>query len=146
MRRQSHSVAETEAVAGELAERLAGRFDGRLGAGACVALHGDLGAGKTQFVRGLVRALGGDATDVSSPTYVLLNVYQSCRPTVYHLDAYRVHGEDDFEQIGFGELLEQGGIVVVEWPDRVAGLIPADAVHVTITATGRNRRVIDVGI
>ena len=75
------SVEETESVAAALAASLRG--------GGCVALHGDLGAGKTQFVRGLVRGLGGSARAVSSPTFVLLNVYDArpMRLTVYHLDA-----------------------------------------------------------
>jgi len=101
----SRSVADTERLAGELAKTLTG--------GECIALHGDLGAGKTQFVRGLLTGLGGDPRDVSSPTYVLLNIYNTGRLSLFHLDAYRVAGVDDFESIGFGELLEQGGVVVV---------------------------------
>ena len=129
----SHSVADTEAVAG--------RLSGTLRGGDVVALHGDLGAGKTQFVRGLVRGLGGSPRAVSSPTFVLLHVYELPRGAhpaaitrVYHLDAYRVHGADDFAAIGFNELLEQDdAIVVVEWPERVAELLPGDrTVHVTI--------------
>src|SRR5687767_2270136 len=103
----THTVAETEAVAASLALSLR--------AGACVAVSGDLGAGKTQFVRGLVRGLGGDPAAISSPTFVLLNVYDAGPGglAVYHLDAYRVGGADDFEAIGFTELLGQGGVVVV---------------------------------
>src|SRR6266446_6144022 len=98
---ESDSVARTEAIAGEIAARLEG--------GACIALHGELGAGKTQFVRGLVRGLGGNPRSVSSPTFVLLNVYDTGRLPLYHLDAYRIHGADDFESIGFTELLDQNG-------------------------------------
>ena len=134
----SDSVEQTEAVAAGLAATLRG--------GECVALHGDRGAGKTQFVRGLVRGLGGDPRAVSSPTFVLLNVYDTGRLTVYHLDAYRVGGADDFEAIGFSELLEQGGVVVVEWAGRVADLLPAGVVHVRITPLGPDRRQIDVGL
>jgi tRNA threonylcarbamoyladenosine biosynthesis protein TsaE len=83
-----------------------------------------LGAGKTQFVRGLVAGLGGNARSVSSPTFVLLNIYESGRLKVFHLDAYRVSGADDFESIGFTELLDQRGVVVVEWADRVTALLP----------------------
>jgi tRNA threonylcarbamoyladenosine biosynthesis protein TsaE len=133
----SHSVAETEAAAADLARSLHG--------GACVALHGDLGAGKTQFVRGLVRGLGGNPRAVSSPTFVLLNVYEAGRLTVYHLDAYRVGGADDFEAIGFGELLnDDAAVVVVEWADRVAALLPPDCVHVRITATGETERRLEI--
>src|SRR5580704_1858043 len=109
----SNGVEETEQAAKNIAMELR--------SGTCVALYGDLGAGKTQFVRGLVSGLGGDGRAVSSPTFVLLNVYRGGTLVVYHLDAYRVGGADDFESIGFSELLEQGGIVVVEWADRVAG-------------------------
>ena len=135
---ESDSVEQTEAVAAELARSLS--------AGACVALHGDLGAGKTQFVRGLVRGLGGDPRAVSSPTFVLLNVYDQPpgRLTVYHLDAYRVRGADDFDAIGFAELLEQGGVGVVEWAERVGGLIPENHVRVTIDTLGPDRRRIEV--
>jgi len=128
----SRSVADTERLAGELAKTLTG--------GECIALHGDLGAGKTQFVRGLLTGLGGDPRDVSSPTYVLLNIYNTGRLSLFHLDAYRVAGVDDFESIGFGELLEQGGVVVVEWASRVSGLIPKNAIQVTIEATSPEER------
>src|SRR5690242_3217779 len=120
----SHSVGETEAVAADLAAGLTG--------GACVTLTGELGAGKTQFVRGLVRGLGGEPRSVSSPTFVLLNVYDTGRLTVYHLDAYRATGAEDFEAIGFAELLDQAGVVVVEWPGRVADLLPPNRIEVTL--------------
>jgi tRNA threonylcarbamoyladenosine biosynthesis protein TsaE len=115
-----------------------------LSPGSCLALHGDLGAGKTQFVRGLVAALGASPRAVSSPTYVLLNIYEGGRLTVYHLDAYRVTGAEDFEGIGFSELLEQGGVVVVEWADRVTELLPPGTVHVRIEHAGKTRRRITV--
>ena len=114
----SHSVADTEVIAEALARTLRG--------GECVALHGDLGAGKTQFVRGLVRGLGGNPRTVSSPTFVLLNVYDTGRLTVYHLDAYRVAGADDFDAIGFPELL------------------PPDRIDVSIEAIGEGRRRIRI--
>jgi tRNA threonylcarbamoyladenosine biosynthesis protein TsaE len=136
MTHPSHSVADTERIAADLARTLSG--------GECIALHGDLGAGKTQFTRGLVRALGGDAREVSSPTYVLLHVYKTASLTVYHLDAYRVHGAEDFEQIGFEELLDQGGIVVVEWASRVSELIPRVHIDVMIEATDENARLIKI--
>jgi len=132
----SHSVAETEAIAADLAAGLS--------AGACLALHGDLGAGKTQFVRGLLRGLGGEPRSVSSPTFVLLNVYDTGRLPVFHLDAYRASGAEDFEAIGFTELLEQGGVVVVEWPTRVADLLPAERIEVTLEPTGKQSRRITI--
>ena len=136
MLHHSTSVAQTEAIAAELARSLQG--------GQCIALYGDLGAGKTQFVRGLVGGLGGNTHSVSSPTFVLLNVYDTGRLAVYHLDAYRVGGADDFEAIGFAELLEEGGIVVVEWPQRVEPLLPSDRINVRILTTGPRRREIEI--
>jgi tRNA threonylcarbamoyladenosine biosynthesis protein TsaE len=132
----SQSVQETESIAAELASQLRG--------GECVALHGDLGAGKTQFVRGLVRGLGGPPKAVSSPTFVLLNVYPGGRLTVYHLDAYRVSGSDDFEAIGFPELLEQGGVVVVEWAQRVRELLPPACIDVRIEPVEETARTIEI--
>jgi tRNA threonylcarbamoyladenosine biosynthesis protein TsaE len=132
----SRSVADTERLAGDLAKTLTG--------GECIALHGDLGAGKTQFVRGLLTGLGGDPRDVSSPTYVLLNIYNTGRLTLFHLDAYRVGGADDFEWIGFSELLEQGGVVVVEWASRVSELIPKNAIQVKIEPISPEERRITI--
>lgn len=130
----SESVKQTESIAAHLARTLA--------AGSCIALHGELGAGKTQFVRGLVRGLGGPDRAVSSPTFVLLNVYPGGRLMVYHLDAYRVGGTEDFDAIGFSELLEQGGVVVVEWAERVAGLIPPGHISINIQTIDETRREI----
>lgn len=132
----SHSVHQTEQIGAQLAATLKG--------GECVALYGDLGAGKTQFVRGLAQGLGGNAHSVSSPTFVLLNVYDSGRLTVFHLDAYRVGGADDFEAIGFAELLEQGGVVVVEWAERVESLLPASRLNVRLSTTGPRSREIEI--
>lgn len=133
---RTESVAETEAVAARLAAELTG--------GACIALDGELGAGKTQFVRGLVRALGGPAGAVCSPTFVLLNVYPGGRLTVYHLDAYRAAGAEDLEAIGFSELLEQDGVVVVEWARRIESLLPKNCLRVSIEAIGPTARRLEI--
>jgi tRNA threonylcarbamoyladenosine biosynthesis protein TsaE len=133
---ESNSVEETEAIAVELARSLTG--------GEVIALEGYLGAGKTQFVRGLVRGLGGDPRAVCSPTFVLLNIYDQGRLPVYHLDAYRITGAEDFEAIGFTELLDQNGIVAVEWPSRVKDLLPPKLIRVSLRATGESARQIEV--
>lgn len=133
---ESNSPEQTQAAARELAQSLP--------PGSCVALLGDLGAGKTQFVRGLVEGIGGNIRAVSSPTFVLLHIYDGGRLRVFHLDAYRVGGAEDFQAIGFEELLEQGGIVVVEWADRVAELLPPGHVRVQLTATGEHQRRIEI--
>jgi len=132
----STSVEATEQIAADLVPTLV--------SGDVIALDGELGAGKTQFVRGLVRALGGEARSVSSPTFVLLNVYPTPRLQVFHLDAYRVGGADDFDTIGFAELLEQGGLVVVEWASRVQSILPPRHVEVRIERTGLTTRCISM--
>jgi tRNA threonylcarbamoyladenosine biosynthesis protein TsaE len=134
---ESHNVAQTEAIAATLARSLVG--------GEVIALDGELGAGKTQFVRGLVRGLGGSPRSVSSPTFVLLNVYDTGRLKVFHLDAYRVHSAEDLESIGFIELLEQNGVVVVvEWASRVRELMPKNVIDIRIDRIGEGDRLITV--
>lgn len=132
----SRSPDDTRAIAGELSRHLQ--------PGDVLALHGDLGAGKTQFVRGLVDGLGGSTAPISSPTFVLLNVYPTPTLTVYHLDAYRTHGEDDFDAIGFDELLEQGGIVAVEWAERITSRLPASTIHIRLTPLDEQTREITI--
>jgi tRNA threonylcarbamoyladenosine biosynthesis protein TsaE len=132
----SYSVDHTETIAADFGTSLVG--------GDVIALYGDLGAGKTHFVRGLVRGLGGDVRTVSSPTFVLLNVYDTGRLVVHHLDAYRVQGPEDFESIGFAELLEQGGVIAIEWPERVDSLLPMRRINVRITTTGEESRLIQI--
>ena len=141
---QSHSVEETERIAGRLARTLP--------AGTCIALEGDLGAGKTQFVRGMVAGLGGNPRQVASPTFILIRRYDidgksaARAPThVFHLDAYRVAGEQEMEDIGFQELLAQEGIVVVEWASRVAALLPRGHIQVHLRAVGESAREIRIG-
>jgi tRNA threonylcarbamoyladenosine biosynthesis protein TsaE len=132
----THDADETRRLARELATTLS--------PGDCVALRGELGAGKTCFVRGLVEGLGGNPRSVSSPTFVLLNVYDTPRGSVYHLDAYRVSGPDDFDAIGFDELLRQHGIVVIEWPGRVEALLPAGRIEVILEPLSENDRRIEL--
>lgn len=128
----AHSLADTAAFAARIAATVQ--------PGSVIALEGDLGAGKTTFVRALVEALGGKANAVSSPTFMLLNVYQTPRMPVFHLDAYRVGGADDFEAIGFDELLERGGVVIVEWASRVNALLPAERISISFETIGEESR------
>lgn len=122
---KSPSAEDTEAIGGGLASRLA--------PGDVMLLEGDLAAGKTTLVRGLVRTLGGDETDVSSPTFVLLQSYR-CEDseinTVHHVDLYRL-GEkiSDLREIGIEDVLsDPTAITVIEWPkDTLATWIPHDA-------------------
>jgi tRNA threonylcarbamoyladenosine biosynthesis protein TsaE len=134
--RHTSSLDQTIALAAEFARRLR--------PGDFVALEGELGAGKTQFVRGLVQGLGGDTNAVSSPTFVLLNIYNTPVMKVFHLDAYRISSGEDLEAIGFDELLEQGGVVVVEWWTRVKEIVPQNRWLVRLTTLSTHRREIEI--
>lgn len=113
--------------------------------GLCFALRGELGTGKTVFVRGLTQALLGQAVGVTSPTYVLEHVYRGSQATVYHLDLYRLGGTADFAGAGLGECLEDPqGVVCIEWAERAEGLLPAERVEVHFRHLGPNERGIEL--
>ena len=99
------------------------RFGELLTAGTFIALRGDLGMGKTVWVRGLARGLGVTGP-VTSPTFTLMRAYESGRLPLYHFDAYRVSGADEFAAIGWEEVFYGPGVVAVEWPERVEELLP----------------------
>jgi tRNA threonylcarbamoyladenosine biosynthesis protein TsaE len=107
--------------------------------GAVVALIGPLGAGKTHFVRAVVEGLGGDGRRVSSPTFALIHEY-AARLSVYHFDTYRLPDEAAFADLGVAEYFDGDGVCLVEWADRVTGVLPAEHLRVTITATGETAR------
>ena len=123
---------------------LAAKFAEQLSPGDVVALEGELGAGKTQFAKGVVQGLGGEARAVSSPTFVLMNIYDTPKMKVFHLDAYRISGAEDMEAIGFEELLEQNGVVLVEWWQKVREIIPDKHWTVRIEPTSVRGRNISV--
>jgi tRNA threonylcarbamoyladenosine biosynthesis protein TsaE len=115
----------------EATHALAARLADTLGAGDLLALTGELGAGKTEFTRGLARALGVPSeVTVCSPSYLLLNVYRGGRLPLAHFDAYFMDGSDDLERAGLADLRAEGCAVVVEWADRVADALPEDALWV----------------
>ena len=130
----SASTEETERAGEELAAELH--------AGDVVALVGELGAGKTAFVRGLARGLGADDV-VSSPTFVLVNQYRG-RVVIHHLDVYRPASLSEVLDLGFDELVAGGGITLIEWADRIAPLVPRDAVWVQIAGLGDEPREIRI--
>ncbi len=91
------------------------------GPGDVLGLVGDLGAGKTVFVRGFVQALGGDPGQVRSPTFTLMNLYDASLP-IYHFDLYRLGSSEDLEGVGFVEFARGDGITLVEWADRIPAM------------------------
>jgi tRNA threonylcarbamoyladenosine biosynthesis protein TsaE len=116
-------------------------FVAALSAGNVVALVGDLGAGKTEFVRGLAAGLGSPAT-VTSPTFTLIHEYRGGRTPLYHMDFYRLTSEDELDEIGFDDYLSQPGIFAVEWANRFPERIPGAAIWVTLSITENDERLI----
>lgn len=130
----SRSPEETQAI-GE-------RLGARLTAGAVVACTGELGAGKTCFLQGLARGLGV-TSDVTSPTFVLINQYRGRLP-VYHLDAYRTGSLTELVELGVEEMLDGDGVTVIEWADKLLPLLPARTIHVRIEGLGDEPRRIAI--
>jgi len=134
--------AEITSARPEETEDAGERLGRILGPGAVVALTGELGAGKTCFIQGLVRGLGvtGRAT---SPTFVLINQYPG-RVPVYHVDAYRTESLTELMDLGLLELLGGGGVTVIEWADKLESLLPPEAIHVHIDGVGDQPRAITI--
>ena len=130
----SRSEKETSAAGEDLARTLK--------AGDVVLLYGDLGAGKTAFVRGMARGLGADPDEVSSPTFTIVQEYGGSGPTLYHVDLYRLE-PDEIDDLGLDDLVCGKGIVAVEWADRWPGR-PDDVVEVELTEVGDSQRSIQV--
>jgi tRNA threonylcarbamoyladenosine biosynthesis protein TsaE len=131
------SLSEDETFA--LGKRLAPM----LGKGDVVALKGPLGAGKTCFAKGIARGLGIEE-GLTSPTYAIISEYECSisgeKIPVYHIDAYRLEGNDDFSAIGGEEIVFGNGISVIEWSDRIPALIPSDAYRIDFEIIEDNKR------
>ena len=121
---ETHSPEETWKLAAELA--------GGLGPGTVIALHGDLGAGKTCFIQGYAAALGIDEP-VTSPTYTIIGEYEGRLP-LHHIDLYRLSGPEEALGLGLEEYFDINGITAIEWAERADGLLPPDLLHIQIKA------------
>src|SRR5688572_21249355 len=131
----THSEQETHAVAQQLATTLE--------AGDVILLSGNLGSGKTAFVRGLAAGLGIDPEEVSSPTFTLVHEYRGGRLTLYHADLYRL-GRTAAEDLGLEEMGVADGVLAIEWPDRLTHPIP-NAIAIAIEIVDETTRRITEG-
>jgi tRNA threonylcarbamoyladenosine biosynthesis protein TsaE len=129
----SHSVDETLAIGERMARELQH--------GAVLALHGDLGAGKTALVKGLARGLGCRA-EVTSPTFTLIHEYRGGRLPLYHVDLYRLGSSAQAVAIGLEDYLPGDGVTVIEWAERIADLLPATTWHVYLSVVNETTRTI----
>lgn len=138
----SRSGFPKRVVCGSLEEthRLSLAFGKELEEGAVVCFFGGLGVGKTTFIKGIVEAIGGYPPEyVSSPTFSYLNIYAGSK-TVYHFDLYRLRNSDEFLSMGFDEYLFAGGVCCIEWSEKIASLLPPEAILVEIRHLGEESR------
>jgi tRNA threonylcarbamoyladenosine biosynthesis protein TsaE len=131
----TNSAEETRALGEQLAERLS--------AGDVVTLEGELGAGKSELARGIARGLGVTET-VTSPSFTILNVYESGRCPLYHFDWYRLESEEELYELGMDEYLGGDGIAVIEWAERCPEAVPENVIRIRLEVTGGESRRITV--
>ena len=138
--------SETLTLAGDQATRLLGEALGRaLSAGAIVALCGDLGAGKTTLTQGLAIGMGLPASArVTSPSYNLVCTYPT-HPPLHHLDLYRLTHSDELFELGFDDLINGNGVVVVEWADRFPASFPAETLWIRLEWVDEAHRLATLG-
>jgi tRNA threonylcarbamoyladenosine biosynthesis protein TsaE len=132
---RTHSPEETRKLAEKLSRQLK--------AGDVLLLLGDLGAGKSEFTRGLAQGLGIQGT-VASPSFTILNVYEDGRVPLYHFDWYRLNSAEELYEMGMDEYLGGDGIAVVEWPSQCPEAIPADYLEISLTPMGESEREITI--
>ena len=135
-------TAEFVSASAEDTEEAGEGLAAQLRPGRVVALTGELGAGKTCFVRGLARGLGVSQI-VSSPTFVLVNEYRGRLP-VFHVDAYRIEGLTELLDVGLDDYIGGDGVTVIEWADKLRPLLPADTIWVHLAGLGDEPRTIRI--
>lgn len=128
---KSRSVEETQAIAGKYAESVQ--------PGDVICLKGNLGAGKTHFVKGFVKTFGIPSGEVNSPTFTLINEYHGTLP-VYHFDCYRLEIIEEALEIGAEEYFYGEGVCIVEWPERISKILPPGMKQITINIIGPEER------
>jgi tRNA threonylcarbamoyladenosine biosynthesis protein TsaE len=137
------SVLEIVSTSVEQTQELGARLGKIVQAGDVIALQGDLGAGKTNFVQGLARGLG-ITEDVNSPTFILANEYLSGRLALYHIDAYRVQDAAEAKGFGLDDYLYGDGVTVVEWAERVRAALPRDVLWIRFAYRDETTRALFV--
>ena len=132
----THSSEETQAAGARLGESLQGYE--------VIAFFGDLGAGKTTFIKGLFCALTGFSPDeISSPTFNYLHIYEG-RVPVYHFDLYRLTAAEQFEGAGFSEYFQMGGVCCLEWAEKIENKLPAKTIRITKQHQPHGNRLIEI--
>lgn len=135
---ETHSRDETEAAGAQFAASLQGHEN--------LAFFGDLGAGKTTFLKGLISHLTGCSPDeITSPTFNYLNIYEGKFP-VYHFDLYRLTAAEQFEGAGFSEYLKADGVCCLEWAEKIENKLPPGTIRITLQHQGKDCRLITIDV
>lgn len=132
MKYLSTCEADTIKCAQEFAKKLKGHE--------IVALDGTLGMGKTVFVRSVIQELSNSQTDVPSPTFTLLQTYDTSKGTIYHFDFYRLKTPEEAYEIGIEDAFTDG-ICFIEWPEKIGTLLPQNAIHIVFTNLSEGRQI-----
>ncbi len=133
---KTHSSEETEAAGARFAASLRGNET--------IAFFGDLGTGKTTFLKGMISALTGcSAAEITSPTFNYLHIYEGKIP-VYHFDLYRLTAAEQFEGAGFSEYLNAGGVCCLEWAEKIESKLPPGTIRITLEHQGLDNRLIKI--
>lgn len=140
-----HATLTLELATESDADRLGRAIAGSARAGLVIGLIGPLGAGKTRLARAIAEALGADPAAISSPTFVLIHEYEA-RPPIAHFDVYRLGSAAEFEDLGPADYFAGPGICLVEWADRVAGLLPVERWEIRIEPTGETSRLVHLSL
>lgn len=127
----SNSLRDTEKLGKIIASKLVG--------GEVIVLSGDLGAGKTTFTKGLCKALK-ISENITSPTFTLMNIYESGRLNLYHFDMYRIEDESEAVELGLNEYFYGKGVCVIEWAENIKNLLPKNYIKITISKLGEMER------
>jgi tRNA threonylcarbamoyladenosine biosynthesis protein TsaE len=130
---ESESPEETRVIASG--------FGRKLRAGMVLSLIGDLGTGKTEFVKGLAIGLGVEH-EVTSPTFTVVHEYRGGRLALFHMDFYRLNHELELEEVGFDDYLMAGGVCAIEWGDKFPNRLPPDTITIRFSIHGDSKRTI----
>ena len=112
-----------------------------------ICFFGDLGAGKTTFIKGLARGFGIEAASVCSPTFQYLNIYQGTRKIeLFHFDLYRLKNAEEFLSMGFDEYLANSGVTCIEWAERIRSIIPKQAITISMAHREDGGRICEISL
>ena len=137
-------MSETFSLSEEETFELGAQLASGLTRGALILLSGELGAGKTVFARGVAAGLGVAPEEVSSPTFTLVQEYQGGRMPIFHVDLYRLELDEEVGTLGIEEILQAGGVVIVEWAEKLPARLRAGGIAVRLAEVGEGSRRIVV--